>query len=95
MRIPKIICIFAAIMKNLYVIWVAVAAMAFGLNAVAQTTGSINEWGEMVDEYGGILAPPAGDTVKFKRIAGSSIYTTEMNSTKLVSQQRGSTMMVV
>lgn len=84
-----------SIMKSVYITLLTIVGMVLSVNVVAQTTGSINEWGEMVDEYGGILAPPAGDTVKFKRIAGSSIYTNTMNSTKLVSQQRGSTMMVV
>ncbi|MCQ2324657.1 MAG: hypothetical protein MJZ58_00500 [Paludibacteraceae bacterium] len=80
-------------MKQIYKTWLLVAGMVFGLNAVAQTTGSINEYGETIDEHGGILAPPPGDTVKFKRIAGSSVYA--LNSSKTVDKQQGSALMVV
>ncbi len=70
------------------------AAMALSSNLVAQTTGGINEYGETIDEYGGIVAPPDGDTVKFRRVAGTSVYRLN-GSTTVSNPQQGTAVMVI
>lgn len=82
-------------MKSVYITLLTIVGVVLSVNAVAQTEGSLNEYGETIDEYGGILLPPAGgDTVKFKRIAGTSAYNVD-GSTKIYNPQQGTALMVI
>lgn len=81
-------------MKKNCIILMIMATMALNSNLVAQSIGSLNEYGETIDEFGGIVAPPLGDTVKFKRVAGTAIYSLN-GSTKISNPQKGSALMVI